>query len=65
MDENLALIVVAPFYAMAYLALGFGLIVGYKAVAEMFAPADTHAIQDKVNPVLVPGTTSQQSTQGK
>lgn len=36
-----------------------------KAGLELFSPADVHAIQDKADPVLIPGTNTVQSGQTK
>lgn len=46
----------APFAAVVWIFIA-------KMGLELFSPADVHGIQDKVNPVLIPGTQSTQSSQ--
>lgn len=46
----------APFAAVVWIFIA-------KMGLELFSPADVHGIQDKVNPVLIPGTSSVQSGQ--
>lgn len=46
----------APFAALAWIFIA-------KAGLELFTPADVHGVQDKVNPVVIPGTSSAQSGQ--
>jgi hypothetical protein len=65
MDIDMTMILLAMCFTMALApAMAIIWIFIAKMGIELFSPADVQALEDKANPVLVPGTTSTQSSQG-
>lgn len=63
MEVDTTILIVTAFIMAMAPAMSLIWIFIAKAGIELFAPADVHGVQDKVNPVLVPGTYSSQSSQ--